>query len=200
MIPHGRPTLDIHGVAERAGVSPTTWRRRYHAAFTASVKPLPGSLRPTLYDAAQVDAFLSGEPLPALPTTPHPDDLLTDAEAGAIAGISASTIRSDAVTDLMPRGEERHGRRWWTRAAAEARAARPTQYKGRTPGAQDRAPRNRPDSRVPEVAAQITAAAAGDREPVTSSEIAEKYNVSQRTAERIMARARTSGPDRATVE
>ncbi|NWF30854.1 DNA-binding protein [Streptomyces sp. PKU-EA00015] len=190
MIPHGRPALDIHGVAERAGVSPTTWRRRHHAAFAAAVQPLPGSLRPTLYDAAQVDAFLSGKPLPALPAKPHPDDLLTDTEASAVAGVGASTVRADAVNGLMPRGEERHGRRWWTRAAAEARAARPKQYKGRTPGARDKAPRSRPDHRVAEVVAELERAAAGRREPVTADEIAEFYEVSTRTAERIMAKAR----------
>ncbi|MEV0926906.1 DNA-binding protein [Streptomyces spongiicola] len=191
MIPHGRPALDIHGVAERAGVSPTTWRRRHHAAFTAAVKPLPGSLRPALYDAAQVDAFLSGKPLPALPTRAHPDDLLTDAEAGAVAGVSASTIRADAVNGLMPRGEERHGRRWWTRADAEARAARPTQYKGRTPGARDKTPRKRlPDHRIAEVATELERAEAGHRSPVTAEELAKLYKVSTRTAERIMSKAR----------
>lgn len=140
MIPHGRPTLDIHGVADRAGVSLTTWRRSHHAAFAAAVQPLPGSQRPILYDAAQVDAHLSGKALPTLPKTPHPDDLLTDTETGAVAGVSASTIRADAATGRMDAGVERHGRRWWTRAAAEARAARPSEYKGRTPGAKDKAP------------------------------------------------------------
>ncbi|OII59991.1 hypothetical protein BJP40_12025 [Streptomyces sp. CC53] len=191
MIPHGRTTFDIHGVAERAGVSPTTWRRRHHAAFTAAVQPLPGSLRPALYDAAQVDAFLSGKPVPALPAEPHPDDLLTDTEAGAIAAVSASTIRADAVSGLMPRGEERHGRRWWTRADAEARAARPTQYKGRTPGAKDKAPRKRrPDHRTAEVVTELERAEAGRRGPVTAVELAELYEVSTRTAERILSKAR----------
>lgn len=190
MIPHGRPALDIHGVADRAGVSTTTWRRRYHAAFAAAVKPLPGSLRPTLYDEAQVDAFLSGEPLPVLPAKPHPDDLLTDAEAGAVAGVSASTIRADAVTGLMPRGKELHGRRWWTRADAEARAARLTQYKGRTAGARDKTPRSRPDHRIAEVVTELDRAEAGHRSSVTAEELAELYGVSTRTGERIMSKAR----------
>ncbi|MBW1603422.1 DNA-binding protein [Streptomyces sp. JJ66] len=192
MIPHGRPTLDLHGVADLAGVSLTTWRRRHHDAFTAAVPPLPGTLRPALYDAAQVEAFLDGKPLPSLPATPHPDDLLTDAEAATVAGVSASTIRADAVSGLMPRGEERHGRRWWTRATAEARAARPTQYRGRAPGARDKAPRRRrPDHRVAEVAAELERADIGRRGPVTAGELAALYEVSTRTAERIMAKART---------
>lgn len=192
MIPHGRPALDIHGLAERAGVSLSTWRRRHQAAFKAAVQPLPGSLKPVLYDAAQVDAHLSGKPLPALPTQPHPGDLLTDAEAGAIAGVTASTIRSDAVTGLISPGQELHGRRWWTRADAEARATRPTQYKGRTPGARDKTPRTRPDHRVVEVIAELDRAAAGHRVPVTTEELAELYGVSTRTAERVIAKARAA--------
>ncbi|MHC3394769.1 DNA-binding protein [Streptomyces lavendulocolor] len=193
MIPHGRPTLDKDGVAERAGVSPSTWQRRHHAAFAAAVKPLPGSARPLIYDAAQVEAHLKGTPVPALPKDPHPTDLLTDAEAGAVAGLSASTIRADAATGHMDAGVERHGRRWWTRAAAEARAARPAEYKGGTPGRKDKQPRTRrPDHRVTEVAAELEAADAGRREPVTADELAELYQVSTRTAERIMAKARAT--------
>ncbi|MGW1666810.1 DNA-binding protein [Streptomyces microflavus] len=195
MIPYGRPALDIHGVAERAGVSLTTWRRHHGEAFQAAVKPLPGSLRPVLYDAAQVDAHLKGKPLPALPAQPHPGDLLTDAEAGAIAGVTASTIRSDAVNGLISPGQELHGRRWWTRADAEARANRPTQYKGRTPGARDKTPRTRQDTRVAEVAAELDRATAGHRAPVTADELAQRYDVSTRTAERLMSKARATEAD-----
>lgn len=192
MIPRGRPTLDLAGVAERAGVSLATWRRRHHSAFAAAVRPLPGSERPVIYDAAQVEAHLAGEPLPPLPTGPHADDLLTDAEAADVAGVSASTIRADASTGRMDPGVELHGRRWWTRAAAEARSERQPQYKGRTPGSRDKAPRARPDHRVAEVASELEAAAAGRRVPVTTAEVAERYGVSERTAERITARARAA--------
>ncbi|MCX5199713.1 DNA-binding protein [Streptomyces sp. NBC_00249] len=171
-------------------MSDSTWRRRHHKAFAAAVKPLPGSARPLIYDAAQVDAHLAGEPLPTLPSGPHPDDLLTDTEAGAVAGIAASTVRADAVNGLMNRGTERHGRRWWTRAAAVARAGRETQYKGRTAGAKDLVPRSAPtDRRVREVAAIAEAVEAGQARPVTADELAERYGVSTRTAERLMAKA-----------
>ncbi|MFE5847780.1 hypothetical protein ACFQ7N_39780 [Streptomyces niveus] len=191
MIPRGRPTLDIDEVAARAGVSVSTFGRRHRAAFAAAVKPLPGSSRPLLYDAAQVDAHLSGKPVPALPKTPHPEDLLTDTETGAVVGVSASTIRADAATGRMDPGIERHGRRWWTRAAAEAEAARPSQYKGRTPGAKDKTVRaRRPDHRVTEVATELKSADAGQRGPVTVDELADLYEVSTRTAERLMAKAR----------
>ncbi|MEU2744529.1 hypothetical protein OG762_52115 (plasmid) [Streptomyces sp. NBC_01136] len=217
-------------MAQLAGVSLATWRRRHHGAFVAAVHPLPGSQRPVIYDAAQVEAHLAGEQVPTLAalitaedavsgedqaaapvedeqpdeedergTTlpPHPSDLLTDQEAGAVAKVSASTIRADAAAGRMDAGMERHGRRWWTRAAAEARADRQPQYKGRTVGSKDKAPRSRPDHRVAEVATELAAAEAGRRAPVTAAELAELYEVSERTAERIMARARaaaTSAP------
>ncbi|MEU9237095.1 DNA-binding protein [Streptomyces subrutilus] len=191
MIPHGRPTLDLAGVAERAGVSLSTWRRQHHAAFAAAVQHLPGSARPLLYDAAQAEAHLAGRPLPALPTEPHPEDLLTDAETGQVAGVAASTVRADAVNGLIEPGVERHGRRWWTRAQAEARASRPTQYKGRTPGARNKQPAGpRPDPRVDAVALELAQAATGQGPAVTAAELADRYGTSTRTAERILTRAR----------
>ncbi|MFD8956326.1 DNA-binding protein [Streptomyces caelestis] len=196
MIPHGRPALDIDSVAQRAGVSRSTFERHRAAAFRAAVTPLPGSKRPLLYDAAQVDAHLSGKPVPALPTEPDPSDLLTDAEAGAIAGVTASTIRSDAATGLIAPGRELYGRRWWTRAEADARATRKTEFKGRTPGARDTTPRSRRPKgpTVDQVAAELHRAAAGDRGPVTAVGIAMQYDVSTRTAQRLIAKARTTHP------
>ncbi|MER5757641.1 DNA-binding protein [Streptomyces sp. NPDC002082] len=193
MIPEGRPTLDLHGVAERAGVSLSTWRRQHHAAFTAAVQPLAGSAKPLVYDAGQVDAHLNGRPLPALPTGHHPEDLLTDSEVGTITGLTASTVRADAANGRLDPGTERHGRRWWTRAAAEERAARPTQYKGRLPGATDRGPRaRRHDPRVGEIALALAAAATEQRPPVTTAELADEYGISERTAERLLVKARAA--------
>ncbi|MFI1869685.1 DNA-binding protein [Streptomyces jumonjinensis] len=171
----------------QAGIPLTTWHRTRHTDFRATVPPLPGSHRPILYDAAQVTAYLTGTPIPTLPDEPHPDDLLTDAEYAAVVGISASTVRDAAPHDP---GIARHDRRWRTRAQAEARATRPPGPRGRPPGARDRTPRGpRPDPRTAEVTAELAAAAAGDRPAVTTAEIARRYEVSERTAERIKARA-----------
>ncbi|MFD4217882.1 DNA-binding protein [Streptomyces sindenensis] len=158
------------------------------------MSPLPGSKRPLLYDAAQVDAHLSGEPVPALPTEPDPSDLLTDAEAGAIAGVTASTIRADATTGLIAPGRELYGRRWWTRAEADARAGRQTQYKGRTPGATDKTPRSRrPSPKADQIAAEVERAEAGHRGPIDADALAAQYGVSRRTVDRAIARAK-DGP------
>lgn len=192
MIPHGRPALTLHDVAARAGLSLSTWRRTRHAAFTAAVQPLPGSARPLLYDQEQTDAHLAGTPVPPLPQDPHPADLLTDIEVGEVTGLSASTVRADAVTGLLDPGVELYGRRWWTRAAAETRAARPAQYRGRTPGAKDRAPRRTaPDPRIPEIVAALAAADHGGP-VVTAQGLAARYDVSTRTAERLINKARVA--------
>ncbi|MFD4224707.1 DNA-binding protein [Streptomyces griseus] len=194
MIPHGRPALDLDSVAQRAGVSPSTFGRRHAKAFRAAVKPLPGSKRPLLYDAGQVDAHLAGKPVPELPTEPDPSDLLTDAEAGVIAGVTPSTIRSDATTGLIAPGRELYGRRWWTRAEAEARATRQPQHKGRTPGATDKTPRSRRPKgpTADDVAAELKRAGAA-RGQVDLDAIAARYGVSRRTVERAIAASHRPG-------
>ena len=196
MIQQGRDVTDVAGVAQLAGTSLATWRRNRHADFVKVVRPLPFSKKPVLYDVQQAAAYLAGKPVPALETDPEPQpgDLLTDAEVAEVAGISASTVRDEAADGRMHSGIEKAGRRFWTRAVAEARRDRPAEerrYRGRTPGSKNRTPRERPtDERAAEVAAELAAAERGDREPVTVAELAERYGVSERTAERTMVRAR----------
>jgi len=192
MIQHGRDAVDVAGVAQLAGMPLSTWRRKRHTEFAATVAALPGSKRPLLYDVAQVHAWLAGNPLPQLETNPapHPDDLLTDAEVAKVVGVSPGTVRDEAADGRMHPGEELAGRRFWRRAVAEERRDRPKAYRGRTPGAKNRQPRDRPtDERARQVAAELAAAERGARKRVTAAELAERYGVSVRTAERTMARA-----------
>lgn len=51
------------------------------------------AVRRTVRDEAQTAAHLAGEPIPPLPQGRHTADLLTDAETGDVAGVSASTVR-----------------------------------------------------------------------------------------------------------
>jgi len=189
---HGRPATDAAGVAQLAGTSLRTWQRNRHSEFVQAVRPLEGSKQPLLYDLAQAAAFVRGEDVPELPehSDEHPDDMLTDAEAGAAAGISASAVRGAAGDGRMPSGVELLGRRWWTRAEAQARRG-VVRHRGRIPGSVNRSPRERPaDVRAREVAATLAAAERGEREPVTTAEVAERYELTARTAERTVARAR----------
>ncbi|MFD0409971.1 DNA-binding protein [Kitasatospora sp. NPDC127116] len=186
MIPQGRPTYELEDVARAAGVSVATWRRNHHRAFTSKVQALPGSERPIIYDAAQVNAYLAGEPIPPLPADPDPTDLLTDKEAGQVADLAPSTIRADASGGRMSEGVERHGRRWWTRASVEEHRDRPVEYKGRTIGARDRKPRTKADPRAATVAEQLSAQA----DAVTAATVAGQFAVSERTARRIITKAK----------
>ncbi|MFG3229397.1 hypothetical protein ACGF07_32070 [Kitasatospora sp. NPDC048194] len=188
---NGRPAVDAAGIAQLAGMSLRTWQRNRHQDFTAVVVPIPGTRQPLLYDLAQARAFLAGEEIPALETSePRPDDLLTDKEAGAVAGIAAGNLRTEAAAGLMDPGIELLGRRWWTRAAAEERRG-VSRRRGRIAGTTNRTPRERPaDARAAEVADELAAAERGERGPVTTGEVADRYQLQPRTAERTLARAR----------
>ncbi|MFF4324753.1 hypothetical protein [Streptomyces sp. NPDC001568] len=116
VIPHGRPALTEDDLAALAGTSLKTWRRNQAAAFRARVPLLCPGDRLRLYDREQTLAHLAGRPLPPLPDPgDHPTDLLTDREAGAVLGISDTTVRAYATTGHLSPGIELYGRRWWPR-------------------------------------------------------------------------------------
>lgn len=161
MIPQGRSTMTEDDIATASGLPLHTWRRRHGADFRARVPVLNPRERLRLYDAAQATAYIKGAPIPASPAVGavHPDDLLSDKEAGAVLGIDATTVRAYATTGYLPAGPERHGRTWWFRQDNEARRDAPEQRQynpGRQPGdPRNRAPRQRHDPRVTEVAALL---------------------------------------------
>ncbi|MFB6667886.1 hypothetical protein [Streptomyces parvus] len=119
----------------------------------------------------------------------HPDDLLTDKETANVLGIRDATVRAYATTGYLPAGTERHGRTWWPRHTAEARRDAGDQHHqtpGRKPGdPRNRAPRPRHDPRIAEIAELTT------RAPLTTADVAQRYGVGQRTAQRLLAAART---------
>ncbi|MFD8147388.1 hypothetical protein [Streptomyces sp. NPDC059708] len=116
VIPHGRLAVTEENIAALTGTSLKTWRRNHAADFRAHVPVLCPGDRLRLYDRAQTLAHLDGRPLPSLPEPgEHPDDLLTDAEAGTVLGVSAGTVRAYAATGYLSPGVELYGRRWWPR-------------------------------------------------------------------------------------
>ncbi|MFD6878448.1 MULTISPECIES: DNA-binding protein [unclassified Streptomyces] len=118
MIPHGRPALTEDDLAALAGTSLKTWRRNEAAAFRARVPLLCPGDRPRLYDREQTLAHLAGHPLPPLP---EPGEHPTDREAGAVLGISDTTVRAYATTGYLSPGVELYGRRWWPRHEVQTR-------------------------------------------------------------------------------
>ncbi|MFJ3519836.1 DNA-binding protein [Streptomyces sp. NPDC090131] len=176
-------------IAAASGLPLHTWRRRYGADFRARVPVISPGTRLRIYDTGQALAHIAGKLLPALRDDDlHPDDLLTDKEAGDLLGIDASTVRAYASTGYLDGAIQRHGRTWWPRHAVEARrrAGDQRHYNpGQRPGdSRNRAPRPRQDPRIPEIA-DLTR-----QSQVTAAEIAHRYEVSERTAQRLLAAAR----------
>ncbi|KND23298.1 hypothetical protein IQ60_38225 [Streptomyces europaeiscabiei] len=210
MIPQGRPTMTEDDIATAAGLPVHTWRRRHGAALRARVPVVNPGERLRLYDKEQVRAYLNGEswppgakdgdqdtateddgkpwPTAVPPGEEHPDDLLTDKETANVLGVGDSTVRAYATTGYLPTGTERHGRTWWPRHSAEARREAGDQRHhnpGRQPGdPRNRAPRPRHDPRITEIAELTT------RAPLTTADIVQRYEVSERTAQRLLAAAR----------
>ncbi|WP_190093505.1 HTH domain-containing protein [Streptomyces melanogenes] len=110
----------------------------------------------------------------------------------------ASTIRDYATSGYLDKGVGLHGRRWWRRSAVQARQEAGDQRHhpeltgaGRRVGdPRNRAPRPRTDPRIEAVAAELAAGGPA----VTSADLAERYGVSDRTAQRLLAAARRQGP------
>ncbi|MEU3246961.1 MULTISPECIES: DNA-binding protein [unclassified Streptomyces] len=198
MIPHGHPVMTEASIAAAAGIELHTWRRRHGTDFRARVPVTNPGERLRLYDAAQAHAYLEGQPVPPAPTPePHPEDLLSVGETAEVLGTDASTVRAYASTGYLPKGVELHGRPWWPRHVVQARIDAGDQRHhpertgaGRRPGdPRNRSPRPRTDDRVPAVAAELAAAEAENR-TVTADQLAERYSVSRRTGERLLAAAR----------
>ncbi|MGW7592383.1 DNA-binding protein [Streptomyces sp. G9] len=192
-------------IATATGLPVHTWRRRHAAAFRTRVPVVNPGERLRLYDEEQAHAFMNGKhwptgatteaaddtqwPTAVPPGTEHPDDLLTDKETANVLGIRDATVRAYATTGYLPAGTERHGRTWWPRYTAEARRDADDQHHrtpGRKPGdPRNRAPRPRHDPRIAEIAELTTQA------PLTTADVVQHYGVSERTAQRLLAAART---------
>ncbi|MGW8487446.1 DNA-binding protein [Streptomyces sp. NPDC055886] len=188
-------------IATATGLPVHTWRRRHAAAFRTRIPVVNPGERLRLYDEEQAHAFMSGKHWPTRaaddeqwPTAvprgeEHPEDLLTDKETANVLGIRDATVRAYATTGYLPPGIERHGRTWWPRRVAEARRDAGDQHHrtpGRKPGdLRNRAPRPRHDPRVAEIA-ELTA-----QVPLTTADVAQRYGVGERTAQRLLAAARS---------
>ncbi|WP_331723808.1 helix-turn-helix domain-containing protein (plasmid) [Streptomyces avidinii] len=180
MIPQGRPAVTEADLAAVRGRDIKTWRTRDAEAFRARVPVLNPGERLRLYDRAQAEAYYAGRPLPALPSEPHPDDLLSDQEAADVLGISRHTVRAYASTGYLPPGQELYGRRWWTRRDVDARHA-----------AGDRRSTPR-ETAVRDLAAELTHP---DSHQPSAADLAARDRISTRTARRRLTAARQLGDD-----
>ncbi|AXK34647.1 DNA-binding protein [Streptomyces armeniacus] len=129
----------------------------------------------------------------------HGEDVLLTAEQAAdILGIGASTLRAYAARGEAPSGRKIGRKRRWTLREIEHHRDHPPSANpartGRPPGARDTR-RRRPTARG-SLAARRAAELAGrlaDGDTVTTEQIMSTYGVTERTAQRLLKRARSSG-------
>ncbi|MEU5666535.1 helix-turn-helix domain-containing protein [Streptomyces longwoodensis] len=188
--------INERDIAQQAGVPLATWRRRDAPGFRQRVRPLFDS-RVLIYDQAQAHAFLNGQPIPPLPTEPHPDDLLNDEEAAALLGVTPSTVRAYASQNYLPRGTTVYSLRLWTRKDIETRRDTPPrqgQGGGRPLGTSGphKAHAYEGDPRLRIAAEALTTSPDTPRTHLAAA-LAEQHGSSTRTWERLLAQAaRTS--------
>ncbi|MFI7278525.1 DNA-binding protein [Streptomyces sp. NPDC049879] len=196
MIPRGRPSTTESELAANKGFTLANWRKsREGTLIRDTLTPVhdsqTGGNRVIVYDLAQVRACLAGESIPDVPLPPHPDDLLTADEAAAILGIHPKTLRAYAGRGQADQGQERHGRRWWSRRVIEERRDNPPSANpkpsGRPRGTKDSKPRaaSPAEQRAREVAELLRGPV-----PVTVASVMTAYSLPQRTAQRTLHRAR----------
>ncbi|MBA9005982.1 hypothetical protein [Thermomonospora cellulosilytica] len=95
MIPRGRKVVDAAGAAAMGGMSLQTFRNKRIAAQPAFPQPVNPGRRTALYDAEQVAAYWSGDPMPVLPKGEHETDLLDDLDIAAVRGVKYATVRKE---------------------------------------------------------------------------------------------------------
>jgi hypothetical protein len=125
MIRHGRHALDRKGVAALNPGRKAPWNEPSHPpainldplSETPQEKTLP---RTFLYDEEQATAWASGKSVPKLPTTDHPEDLLTERDAAAYLNVPLPEFR-DRVKSLRipPPDDKPFGVNHWYRSTID---------------------------------------------------------------------------------
>src|SRR5690606_28491209 len=136
--------------------------------------------RTRLYDGEQIDAYLAGRPVPALPTADDDEDLLERQEAAALSGIPLHAWdrrkKHPSVSEHMVRvGGVEHCPRHVVRDDTPAPRPRPSGGAGRPAGVGDQVPRDVLPARV----AQLL----DDDPALTAARVTEQLGVHRNTAQ-----------------
>ncbi|MFF5893974.1 helix-turn-helix domain-containing protein [Streptomyces globisporus] len=198
MIPRNRPVINERDIAKKAGTPINTWRRQVAPGLREHVPALFDS-RIRIYDRAQVQAHLDGRPLPDLPDTPHPDDLLDDEEAAALLGVTPGTVRAYATQGYLPAGTTVYSLRLWSRRDIEVRRDAPTRQGqgGGRPRGKTGPTKVHPyegDPRVRLAEQTLTAASPATPRTHLAATLAKQHGSSTRTWERLLAQAARHTP------
>lgn len=140
MIRRGRSVINRAGIAGLYGQKPSAFHGgRNTAPWDHSEHPTPVNRDPFatedqlgtaprtwLYDEKQAIAFAQGKKVPALPTTDHPGDLLTERDAAKWLGVTLFTFRERVKSLRIPDPDERPFKvnHWFRRTLAEAEKPR----------------------------------------------------------------------------
>ncbi|MGA5771800.1 hypothetical protein ACPC36_30535 [Streptomyces pseudogriseolus] len=151
--------------------------------------PAPlGAGRTRLYDGEQVDAYLAGRPVPALPTADDDDDLLDRQEAAALRGMDPQAWdrrkKEPAVREhrVLVGGVEHWPRHIVRDHAPTPRRSAGTGGGGRPAGVGDQVPRDQLPARV----AQLL-----DEDPaITAADVTARLGVHRNTAQAALTALR----------
>ncbi|MDN5917825.1 MAG: hypothetical protein L0I76_22465 [Pseudonocardia sp.] len=154
----------------------------------------PGGRRAGLWDRAQVEAFVVGEPVPELPTVDSPDDLFDASEAAALAGIELTTwLRYDERDrGLVPDPDAvLHGQKHYRRGTlATWLANRP----GRGAGSGRRPKNGASEGELRARTTALVAAAETEGRRLSAREVGRALGVSPAKAGKLLAVALAAAP------
>ncbi|WP_329345246.1 DUF6292 family protein [Streptomyces microflavus] len=190
MIRAGRRNLvrTLADLAAQQGLSPQRYRKLkpYEAAgFPPRISS--ANARTRLYDADQVDAYLLGKPVPALPDHDDDNDLLDRQEAAAELGVSprswdvykSAPLLTEHMTEV---GGVEHWPRGIVHRFQNSRPGKAT-VTGRPEGAGDQIPRDQ----LPALTAPLL-----DADPtITAAAVTEELGVHRDTAQDVLLRLRS---------
>ncbi|MDX2290751.1 MULTISPECIES: hypothetical protein [Streptomyces] len=185
--PKARTLTDL---AAQQGLSISQYRRL--KPYTEEGFPAPVSspgAQTVLYDADQVDAYLAGRPVPALPDTDSDDDLLDRTEAAAVLGIAPdSWTVYQTRSGLAEHRVDVAGVGHWPRGIVHAYK---TERDTRTHGAGGRPART--GTQVPSDQLLPRTAPLLDADPtITAADVTDALGVHRDTAQRALTHLRAS--------
>ncbi|MGI5397860.1 DUF6292 family protein [Streptomyces sp. CA-251251] len=211
MIRAGRQHLvrTLADIAAQQGIALQTLLNSGQHQKEAFPAPLNGG-RTRLYDGEQVEAYLAGRPVPALPTTDDDEDLLDRQEAAALSGVPLSVWdrrkKEPTVSEHLVRvGGVEHWPRHIVRDYTPAPAAVPEAvagpaYRRRGPGPRDQLPAR--VAQLLDADPALTAAAVTDRLGVhrNTAQAALTECRAQRMADAMEQRALTAAQAAAALD
>ncbi|WP_457541869.1 DUF6292 family protein [Streptomyces filamentosus] len=177
-------------LATQQGLSISQYRRLKPYLEEGFPPPVssPGA-QTVLYDADQVDAYLAGRPIPALPDTDSDDDLLDRNEAAAVLGIAPDSwstyqTRSGLADHQVDVAGVTHWPRGIVHAHKTARDTRPQGTGGRPARTGTQIPS---DELLPRTAPLLDADPA-----ITAATVVDMLGVHRDTAQRALTQLRAS--------